>query len=116
VKTKSRITANGKKVERKGMKNKRTSLVRASVSFPPDLYQTLEEIAKQKKVSLPWVVRDPAERYVAHENGRGGKGQTQAAHGVGGGYNLRLKYPPEIRFEGKTIRFPLRCRSSSEEE
>jgi hypothetical protein len=22
---------------------------------------------------------------------------------VGGGYNLRLKYPPEIRFEGKTI-------------
>ena len=40
-------------------------LVRASISFPPDLYEMLEEIAKQKKVSLAWVVRDAAERYVA---------------------------------------------------
>jgi hypothetical protein len=39
--------------------------VRASISFPPDLYGTLEEIAKQKKVSLAWVVRDAAEKYVA---------------------------------------------------
>ena len=38
--------------------------VRASISFPPDLYRTLEEIAKQKKVSLAWVVRDAAEKYV----------------------------------------------------
>jgi metal-responsive CopG/Arc/MetJ family transcriptional regulator len=38
---------------------------RASVSFPPELYRTLEEIAKQKKVSVAWVVRDAAERYVA---------------------------------------------------
>ncbi len=42
-----------------------TGSVRASVSFPPELYQTLEEIAKQKKVSLAWVVRDAAEQYVA---------------------------------------------------
>lgn len=41
--------------------------VRASISFPPDLYGTLEEIAKQKKVSLAWVVRDAAEKYVAGE-------------------------------------------------
>lgn len=41
--------------------------VRASISFPPDLYETLEEIAKQKKVSLAWVVRDAAERYVADQ-------------------------------------------------
>ena len=39
--------------------------VRASISFPPELYQTLEEIARQKKVSLAWVVRDATEQYVA---------------------------------------------------
>ncbi|HUZ94697.1 MAG TPA: ribbon-helix-helix protein, CopG family [Edaphobacter sp.] len=39
--------------------------VRATISFPPGLYKTLEEIAKQKKVSLAWVVRDAAEKYVA---------------------------------------------------
>lgn len=41
--------------------------VRASISFPPELYRTLEDIAKRKKVSLAWVVRDAAERYVADE-------------------------------------------------
>jgi metal-responsive CopG/Arc/MetJ family transcriptional regulator len=39
--------------------------VRATITFPPDLYATLEEIAKQKKVSLAWVVRDAAEQYLA---------------------------------------------------
>lgn len=38
---------------------------RASVSFPPELYETLEGIARQKRVSLAWVVRDAAEKYVA---------------------------------------------------
>jgi metal-responsive CopG/Arc/MetJ family transcriptional regulator len=42
-----------------------TSAVRASISFPPGIYRTLEEIAKRKKVSLAWVVRDAAEKYVA---------------------------------------------------
>lgn len=37
---------------------------RASVSFPNDLYETLEKIAKEKKVSVAWIVRDAAERYV----------------------------------------------------
>jgi metal-responsive CopG/Arc/MetJ family transcriptional regulator len=41
--------------------------VRASISFPAALYQTLEDIAKQKKVSMAWVVRDAAERYIASE-------------------------------------------------
>ncbi|MCC6264911.1 MAG: ribbon-helix-helix protein, CopG family [Bryobacterales bacterium] len=41
--------------------------VRASVSFPEALYRSLEEIAKQKKVSLAWVVRDAAELYVAEK-------------------------------------------------
>ena len=43
------------------------SAVRASVSFPPELYQTLEKMAQQKKVSLAWVVRDAAEKYVADQ-------------------------------------------------
>ena len=40
------------------------SSVRATITFPPDLYETLEELAKQKKVSLAWVVRDAVEKYV----------------------------------------------------
>jgi metal-responsive CopG/Arc/MetJ family transcriptional regulator len=64
------------------MKSPKTSLVRASISFPPDLYENLEEIAQQKKVSLAWVVRDAVERYVADEVGQGAKGQ-QTAHGAG---------------------------------
>lgn len=39
--------------------------VRASISFPTSLYEVLEGIAKEKKVSLAWVVREAAERYVA---------------------------------------------------
>ena len=43
------------------------TLVRASISFPPDLYQILEDLARQKKVSLAWVVRDAAEKYIAEQ-------------------------------------------------
>jgi hypothetical protein len=41
--------------------------IRASVSFPSDLYESLEEIARHKKVSLAWVIREAAERYAAVE-------------------------------------------------
>jgi metal-responsive CopG/Arc/MetJ family transcriptional regulator len=41
--------------------------VRASISFPSELYRTLEDIARKKKVSLAWVVRDAAEKYVAEQ-------------------------------------------------
>ena len=54
-----------KKVAKRKTQN--PSLVRASISFPPDLYENLEEIAQQKKVSLAWVVRDAAEKYVADQ-------------------------------------------------
>ena len=54
-----------KKGQRKSTKAQSPSWVRASISFPSDLYETLAEIAKQKKVSLAWVVRDAAEKYVA---------------------------------------------------
>ena len=40
---------------------------RASVSFPPELYETLEAVAREKKVSVAWVVREAAERYVAEQ-------------------------------------------------
>jgi hypothetical protein len=50
----------------KSMKLQSAPTVRASISFPPDLYETLERLAIQKKVSLAWVVRDAAEKYVAH--------------------------------------------------
>jgi predicted DNA-binding protein len=39
--------------------------VRASISFPSEVYETLEIIAKEKKVSLAWVVREAAEKYIA---------------------------------------------------
>ena len=41
-----------------------TSAIRASISFPPDVYETLEIIAKEKKVSLAWVVREATEQYI----------------------------------------------------
>jgi predicted DNA-binding protein len=40
---------------------------RASVTFPPELYRTIEGIAKQKKVSIAWVVREAVEKYVADQ-------------------------------------------------
>ena len=55
-----------KKVSKKLMVQS-SAQVRATISFPPDLYATLEEIAKQKKVSLAWVVRDAAEQYLSEK-------------------------------------------------
>ncbi len=40
---------------------------RLSVTIPIDTYDSLERIARKKKVSLAWVVRDAAERYVSDE-------------------------------------------------
>lgn len=47
------------------MKAQSAAQVRATISFPPEVYETLEGIAKEKKVSLAWVVRDAAEKYIA---------------------------------------------------
>lgn len=38
--------------------------IRASISFPPQVYEGLEIIAREKKVSLAWVVRDAVEQYI----------------------------------------------------
>lgn len=51
--------------ERKKMRSE--AALRTSVSFPPELYRLLEQIASQKKVSIAWVVRDAAEKYVAEQ-------------------------------------------------
>lgn len=53
-----------KKGARKKMKAQSTAQVRATISFPPDVYETLETIAKEKKVSLAWVVREAAQQYI----------------------------------------------------
>jgi len=41
---------------------------RASITFPPKLYRTLETLAKEKKVSIAWVVREAAEKYVTDQS------------------------------------------------
>ena len=38
---------------------------RTSVTFPAEVYSSLEIIAKQKRVSMAWVIRDAAEKYVS---------------------------------------------------
>ncbi len=52
---------------KKGATKKKDSskaAVRASISFPPDMYETLESVAREKKVSLAWVVREAAGQYI----------------------------------------------------
>jgi len=39
--------------------------VRRMFSFSPRTYETLDEIAKPKKLSLAWVVRAAAERHIS---------------------------------------------------
>lgn len=48
--------------------NKRKSAApRVSVTLPADVHATLEQIARDKKVSLAWVMRDAAEQYIANK-------------------------------------------------
>ena len=68
---------NKKKAENRSGKAKSPRWVRASISFPAELYETLDEIAKRKKVSLAWVVRDASEKYVADDTAESGRPQRQ---------------------------------------
>ena len=45
---------------------------RASITFPPELYRSLEGLARTKKVSLAWVIREAAEAYVAEQSRNAG--------------------------------------------
>ncbi len=62
------VTA-GMKAKKEGKQKMRaeSAAVRATISFPPEIYETLEAIAKQKKVSLAWVVREAAEQYIGEK-------------------------------------------------
>ena len=41
--------------------------VRASVSLPPEIHRTVAALAQQRKVSMAWIMRDAAEKYVADQ-------------------------------------------------
>lgn len=56
-----------KNIKTDAAKERGSRSVRASVSFPMHIYLSLEAIARRKKVSLAWVVRDAAEQYVEKE-------------------------------------------------
>lgn len=58
----SRVTRGAKR--NKKARSARGASVRATISFPSEMYRTLEEIARQKKVSLAWVVREAADQYI----------------------------------------------------
>ena len=62
------------KVTGQGPRVPDSATVRASISFPICLYRALEEKARQKKVSLAWIVRDAAEKYIDGEDGADAKG------------------------------------------
>ena len=42
----------------------RKTKVRVSVTFSGESYRILEDLARVKKVSLAWVVRDAVDRYI----------------------------------------------------
>ena len=69
--------AQRKRVGERGARKEPRS-IRASVSLQPGTYRTLEALAKQKRVSTAWVLRDPAEKYIA------GQWPLLAAGDVGG--------------------------------
>ena len=56
-----------KKTDSRKTKIQSSTTIRASISFPADIYETLETIAKERKVSLAWVVREAAEKYNAEK-------------------------------------------------
>lgn len=41
--------------------------IRASISLPNDVHEALEKNSKEKRVSVAWVVRAAAEKYVSDE-------------------------------------------------
>lgn len=50
--------------DQQNRKPEESGSIRASISFPPDIYEALRQLARKKKVSLAWVVRDAAEEYI----------------------------------------------------
>lgn len=48
-------------------KASRLAMPRTSVSFPPEVYQVLGDLAAKKKVSIGWVVREAVEKYLGDQ-------------------------------------------------
>jgi predicted DNA-binding protein len=68
-----------KKGKARAMKSEgNTASVRATIMFPSEVYESLEGIAKQKKVSLAWVVREAAEQYLADKWPLFAKGEAES--------------------------------------
>jgi len=44
-----------------------TQKPRVSVTFPADHYAAMEKIAKEKRVSIAWVVREAVQQYLEPE-------------------------------------------------
>ena len=63
--TTARSTVAPKRPKPKASSAATKAMIRTSVGFPSDLHQMLEQIAKRQKVSIGWIVRDAAEKYVA---------------------------------------------------
>jgi predicted DNA-binding protein len=55
------------KTSRDKTKTKHGAQPRASITFPPEVYETIEELAKKKKVSIAWIVREAVEKYVSDQ-------------------------------------------------
>lgn len=53
--------------KRREMKVHSDVMPRASVSFPPEVYRSLEELAAKNKVSIAWVVREAVEKYLVDQ-------------------------------------------------
>jgi predicted DNA-binding protein len=53
--------------KREQQKSKSGAQPRASITFPPEVYKTIEDLAKRKKVSIAWIVREAVEKYVADQ-------------------------------------------------
>lgn len=54
-------------MSQQGLAKRGKRAVRTSVSLPPDLHETLSQLAQSKKVSVAWVIREAAESYVASQ-------------------------------------------------
>jgi predicted transcriptional regulator len=48
-------------------KDETETSTRTSVTLPSSVYTSLEIIARKKKVSMAWVMRDAAEKYVSEQ-------------------------------------------------
>ncbi len=54
----------------------KNGVTRSTATFPAEIYKTLAELAESKKVSVAWVIREAAEKYVAEQVSEQGKNKA----------------------------------------